>query len=60
MSEYANVGALVGQGTIGGALGSQAVLDEGISGQFAHSPIVFGRALLQIGLSGNGHAPARN
>ena len=25
-----------------------------------HSPIVFGRALLQIGLSGNGPAPARN
>ena len=35
MSEYTDVGAVVGQGTIGGALGSQAVLDEGISGQFA-------------------------
>ena len=35
MSEYTDVGAVVGQGTIGGALGSQVVLDEGISGQFA-------------------------
>ena len=35
MSEYADVGAVVGQGTIGGALDSQAVLDEGISEQFS-------------------------
>ena len=31
-SERANVGAVVGQGTIGGALVSQAVLDEGVNG----------------------------
>ena len=35
MTEYVEAGALVGQGTIGGALVSQAVLDEGISGVFA-------------------------
>ena len=34
VSEYADVGAVVGQGTIGGALGSQAVLDERISEHF--------------------------
>ena len=35
LSEYADVGAVVGQGTIAGALGSQAVLDEGISESFS-------------------------
>ena len=35
MTSYMEAGALVGQGTIGGALVSQGVLDEGISGQFA-------------------------
>jgi hypothetical protein len=35
MTEFVEAGALVGQGTIGGALVSQAVLDEGISGVFA-------------------------
>ena len=35
MSKFCHVGAVVGQGTIGGALGSQEVLDEGISEQFA-------------------------
>ena len=34
LSDFANVGAVVGQGTIAGALGSQAVLDEGISEYF--------------------------
>ena len=34
MSEATEVGAVVGQGTIGGALISQAVLDEGIKEQF--------------------------
>ena len=34
MTDYIEAGALVGQGTIGGALVSQAVLDEGISGGF--------------------------
>ena len=34
LSEFADVGAVVGQGTIGGALGSQAVLDERISEHF--------------------------
>ena len=34
MSEYAEVGAVVGQGTIAGALGSQAVLDKGITPSF--------------------------
>ena len=33
-SERANVGAVVGQGTIGGALVSQAVLDEGVKEHF--------------------------
>ena len=35
MSQFADCGAVVGQGTLGGALVSQAVLDEGISEQFA-------------------------
>ena len=35
MSQFADVGAVVGQGTLGGALVSQAVLDQGISEQFA-------------------------
>ena len=34
MSKYAEVGAIFGQGTIAGALGSQAVLDQGISKYF--------------------------
>ena len=34
LSKYAEVGAIVGQGTIGGALGSQAVLDNGVSEYF--------------------------
>ena len=34
MSEFSHAGALVGQGTLGGALVSQAVLDEGISEEF--------------------------
>ena len=35
LSEYSEVGAVVGQGTMGGALISQGVLDEGISKEFA-------------------------
>ena len=35
MSKFANVGTVVGQGTLGGALVSQAVLDREISEQFA-------------------------
>ena len=35
LSEFSHVGALVGQETLGGALVSQAVLDEGISQEFA-------------------------
>ena len=35
MSDFTNAGAVVGQGTLGGALVSQAVLDQGISEQFA-------------------------
>ena len=35
MTEYTNVGAVVGQGTMGGALVSQAVLDEGTKEHFA-------------------------
>ena len=34
MSEYAEVGSVLGQGTLGGALISQAVLDEGVMSQF--------------------------
>ena len=34
MSEYGDVGAVLGQGTLGGALVSQAVLDDGMSEQF--------------------------
>ena len=34
LSKYTEVGAIVGQGTIGGALGSQAVLDNGVSEYF--------------------------
>ena len=34
MTEYENVGAVVGQGTMGGALVSQAVLDEGAKENF--------------------------
>ena len=30
MTRYGNVGAVVGQGMLGGALVSQAVLDEGV------------------------------
>ena len=33
-SEYSKVGAVLGQGTLGGALISQAVLDEGVMAQF--------------------------
>ena len=35
MIQFTDVGAVVGQGTLGGALVSQAVLDHGISEQFA-------------------------
>ena len=35
MSQFWEVGATVGQGTLGGALVSQGVLDEGISEQFS-------------------------
>ena len=35
MSNYSDVGAIVGQGTLGGALVSQGVLDSGISEQFS-------------------------
>ena len=35
LSKYTDVGAVVGQGTIAGALGSQAVLDQGISEYFS-------------------------
>ena len=35
VTDYVEAAALVGQGTIGGALVSQAVLDEGNSGVFA-------------------------
>ena len=35
LSQFADAGAVVGQGTLGGALVSQAVLDEGISEEFA-------------------------
>ena len=35
ISDYSEVGAVVGQGTMGGALISQGVLDEGISQEFA-------------------------
>ena len=34
VSSYTSAGAVVGQGTIGGALVSQAVLDEGVSAEF--------------------------
>ena len=34
LSQYKEVGAVVGQGTIGGALVSQAVLDEGVGTEF--------------------------
>jgi hypothetical protein len=34
MSEFSDAGAFVGQGTLGGALVSQAVLDKGISEEF--------------------------
>ena len=34
LSDYCETGAIVGQGTLGGALVSQAVLDEGIMGEF--------------------------
>ena len=34
MSSFCDVGAVVGQGTLGGALVSQGVLDEGIRGEF--------------------------
>ena len=34
MSSFCDVGAVVGQGTLAGALVSQGVLDEGISGEF--------------------------
>ena len=33
-SEYTEVGAVLGQGTLGGAIISQAVLDEGVMAQF--------------------------
>ena len=35
LTEYTGAGALVGHGTMGGALVSQGVLDQGISEQFA-------------------------
>jgi hypothetical protein len=35
LSEYSEVGAVVGQGTIAGALGSQAVLDDGVTEYFS-------------------------
>ena len=35
ISDYSDVGAVVGQGTMGGALISQGVLDVGISQEFA-------------------------
>ena len=35
MTEYVEAGAIVGQGTIGGSLVSQGVIDEGISANFA-------------------------
>jgi hypothetical protein len=35
MSGFCEVGAIVGQGTLAGALVSQGVLDEGISGEFS-------------------------
>ena len=35
VSSYTSAGAVVGQGTIGGALVSQAVLDEGVSAEFS-------------------------
>ena len=34
MSDFTNVGAVIGQGTIGGALISQAVLDEAVMEKF--------------------------
>ena len=34
LTEFTNVGAVVGQGTMGGALVSQAVLDEGTQKHF--------------------------
>ena len=49
MSDYTTVGAVVGQGTLGGALLSQGVLDEGISGEFApggEDEINYGEILL--------------
>ena len=33
-SDYTEVGAVLGQGTLGGALISQAVLDEGVMAHF--------------------------
>ena len=45
MSEFGHVGAVVGQGTIGGALVSQAVLDDGVTEHFPSA----GRARLEYG-----------
>ena len=45
MSEFGDVGPVVGQGTIGGALVSQAVLDDGVTEHFPAA----GRARLEYG-----------
>ena len=34
MTDKEDIGVIIGQGTIGGALASQASLDDGIQGQF--------------------------
>ena len=58
-TEKAEIGFVIGQGTIGGALASQASLDDGITGQFygsgeelqygavAMSPLIFQDDLLE-------------
>ena len=58
-TEKADIGFVIGQGTIGGALASQASLDDGIDGQFhgsqeelqygavAMSPLIFQDDLLE-------------
>ena len=51
LSDYADAGAIVGQGTIGGALGSQAVLDECISEYFSHGTVAMASLLLQDDLN---------
>ena len=37
MTDKADIGVVIGQGTIGGALASQASLDDSIHGQFKGS-----------------------